>query len=245
MSLFELITPNKKIPKHEDYNKNVRKSEFWEEAIEVSDEYWDVPDACNNDALKRFTCESLEDYHWRQKISSPKNFMGSILNKYLSTAFKEKALRSDLEFFKNVDLLGSSMSEFMEMAAKYALIDGVSYIMPDSTAQDSNLSEAQKSALGIRAFLRFIECSNVVNWIDYLGHLQEAIVRFEDPSGQEYYMYYDTQYYARIDVDKKDIVHSVGATIIRSVPQLNGIVFPSGSVGRSIPAPKYLVKVAL
>lgn len=206
MSILENLQVGKKIPVHEDYKDMVRKIEFWRESVEVSDDYWDTPDVNGNKALKPFTCEQAEDYKFRLQISTPKNYAGSILTKYLSTAFKEKPIRPDIEFYKNVDLLGSSMQDFMENAMKYALTDGVSYVIPDSTSQDNSLTELQKNIIGVRPFLRLIEAEYAVNWSDYLGHLQEILIEMEDIENNTFYVYYDNQYTARIEVNDKGIV---------------------------------------
>jgi hypothetical protein len=211
MSIFEQIQLNKKVPKHESYDDNVIKNEFTEEATEVSSDYWDTPPLNQKEALTRFVCESKEDQKFRREITTPKNYCGSILNKYLSTCFKEKPVRKENDFYNNVDTLGSDISSFMEMASKASLIDGVSYILPDSTSTDPNLSEAQKKVLGVKPFLRFISCRRVINYSDYLGHLMEALIEFEDEAGECYFIYYDTVNYARIDVDKKNVVVAIGS----------------------------------
>lgn len=206
MTIYKNIQLNKKIPEHEDYKDNVIKNEFNEEAVEVSSDYWEVPPLNSKEALIKFPCEEKEDYKFRKTATSPTNFMSTILNKYLSTCFKEKVVRTENEFNDDVDTLGSTIDEFFKMATKYSLIDGVSYILPDSTAQETTLSEAQKEQLGIRPFLRFIECDNVINWSDALGHLQEALVEFQDEEGKPFFIYYDTVNYAKIEVDPKTYI---------------------------------------
>lgn len=211
--LIDSLIVGKKLLFHSDYKQMCRSIEFWEEAVEVSSDYWNVKDPQGEQSLKPFTCEDKSDFKWRKSVSTPKNYMGSILTKYVSTSFKNKPVRSDNEFFNNVDMLGSSMGEFMEYAAKQALIQGVSYIVPDSTATDSSLSELQKSIMGIRPFLRLVEAKDAINWIDYLGHLQEIIIRFEDINDQEYYIYYNNEVMMRIDVNDNQTIVAISPAV--------------------------------
>lgn len=213
MSILDNLQVGKKIPVHEDYKQFLVKQEFWSEAVEVSEDYWQTKDPNGNKPLKKFTCEDKADYDWRKEISIPKNYCGSILNKYLSTSFKEKVIREESDFIKNVDLLGSDMTQFMELASKLSLIDGVSYILPDSTAQDTSLTEAQKQILGVRPFLRLIEAEDVPNWSDYLGHLMEILIKLEDSEGAEYYMYYNNEVYCRVDVNEHDNIIAVSEPV--------------------------------
>jgi hypothetical protein len=211
--LFDQLVVGKRIPYHKKWKENKEKAEFYEESVEVSNNYWNVPDANGNAALKRFTCESLADYKWRKQTTTPKNYNGSILNKYISTSFKEQPIREENDFYSNVDLLGSTMDDFIKYAVKKALIEGVSYILPDSTAADTSISEAQKRILGIRPFLRFIDSDEAINWVDYLGHLQEIIIELEDANDECYYLYYDNTNYARIDVDSNDNIVAISELV--------------------------------
>lgn len=213
MSIFSTVVLNKKIPTHPDYVQNVKDGEFFEEATEVSSDYFEVPDTKGNDALRRFTCEDSSDYLFRKNIANPKNFCGGILNKYLNTSFKEKPVRNDNEFYKNVDTLGSTMDELMQQAAKEALVYGVSYLLPDSNSNEENLSQAQQRLMGVRPFIRLIQCNRVVNWNDIQSHLSEALVEFESEEGNIYFIYYDTVNYARIDVNDKFVVTAIGDLI--------------------------------
>lgn len=213
MSLLDKIEVNKPIPYHCDYKQMVIECEFFEEAIEVSADYWNVKDPNGNEALKKFTCEDKADHKWRKQVSTPKNYVGSILNKYLSTCFQNKATRQETDVFTNVDLLGSTMPQFMQYATKQALIDGCSYIVPDSTISDSSMSELQRKVIGAREFLRLVTVEDTINWVDYLGHLMEIIIRFEDINEQKYYLHYDAEYVTRINVNERDVVTSIDAPI--------------------------------
>jgi hypothetical protein len=215
--LYEEIALGKPLPLHEDYKQLQDKCEFWEESVEVDEEYYDTLDPNGNPILKKFTCEEAEDFKFRKSICSPRNYMIGILNKYQSTVFKNAAQRDDNEFYNNVDLLGSSMNEFMKMKLQEANIYGASYMMPDSTASNPSLSEAQKRQMGVRPFIRSIDGENVLNWSDYLGHLQEVIVLFEDDNGS-FAMYYNNEFQARIQLDEKDKVVEIGPLEVHNYP---------------------------
>lgn len=211
--LLENIQINKKLPIHEDYKEKVLEAEFNEESIKVSVDYWSTPDPKNKKPLLKFECEDAGDYAFRQNSTRPANYMGPILNKYMSSSFKEKPIRKDIDFYNNVDLLGTSMQQFLEMAMQDALVEGSSFILPDSTATDSSMSQAQKNVLGVRPFLRLLDTDEVINYTDYLGHLMEIIVELEDNEGNDFYMYYNNESMMRIDIDKNGTVKAIGELV--------------------------------
>lgn len=204
--LLDEIKVGKSLPEHKDYDTMLRKMQFWEASVEVNEEYYDEKDPNGNPILKKFTCEEQEDFKFRKSIASPRNYMFGILNKYLSTVFKSPQVRQENDFYSNVDLLGSSISDFFAHKAWEACVYGASYCQPDSTSSDPNLSEAAKRQLGIRPFIRSIETFNVVNWVDYLGHLQEVIVRYEDAEGTPFAIYYNQEDMIRIELSKDKVV---------------------------------------
>lgn len=204
--LLDEIKIGKTLPEHKDYEQMLRKMQFWEASVEVNEEYYDEKDPNGNLVLKKFTCEDEDDFSFRKSIASPRNYMFGILNKYLSTVFKSPQVRQENDFYSNVDLLGSSISDFFAHKAWEACVYGASYCQPDSTSSDPNLSEAAKRQMGIRPFIRSIETFNVVNWVDYLGHLQEVIVRYEDSEGTPFAIYYNQEDMMRIELSKDKVV---------------------------------------
>jgi hypothetical protein len=213
MSLLEEIKLGKPIPTNEDYKKNLQKMEFWDESVEVDEDYYETLDPNGNAVLKKFVCEEKEDFKFRKSVSSPRNYMQGILGKYISTIFKYSPEREEAEFYTNVDLLGSTMDEFMSHKTYEAAVYGASYMMPDTTVTDPNLSEAQKRQIGARPFIRSIETENVVNWVDYLGHLQEVIVVFDGPDGNQFAVYYDNENMLRVELDAKGRVSQMGEVV--------------------------------
>lgn len=207
--LLELIKIGKTLPTHEDYSSMISKMKFYEASCEVDEHYWDTIDPNGNQVFKKFTCEEMEDAKFRKSISTPRNYIQSILTKYLSTIFQTKPVRIESDFYKNVDLLGSNMDDFMFNKAWEAAVYGASYMLPDSTATDSNLSEAQKRQIGVRPFIRSIPTENVVNWIDYLGHMQEVIVIFDGIDGSKFAMWYDNENMCRIELSESGKVLAI------------------------------------
>jgi hypothetical protein len=218
--LYEQIQPYKSLPLHKDYKKNLQKMNFWEKSLEADEEYQDTIDPNGNPIIKKFTCEEPEDLKFRKSISSPRNYMGGILQKYLSCSFKVPPVRSDNEFYSNVDLIGSDMNEFIGHKVWEAAVYGASYMMPDSTSQNSSLSEAQKRQIGARSFIRSIETEDVINWSDYLGHLQEVIILLEDIDGNQFAMWYDNENMCRIELDSRGKVTSIGDVVPSGYSQM-------------------------
>lgn len=213
MSLIDSIKIGKPLPTHKDYKQMLTKMEFWESSLEVDEEYQETLDPNGNTIIKKFTCEEPEDFKFRKSISSPRNYMAGILQKYLSCAFKVSPTRSDNEFYSNVDLVGSSINEFMLHKTWEASVYGASYMMPDTTVSDPNLSEAQKRQIGARSFIRSIETENVINWIDYLGHLQEVIIVLEDAQETQFALWYDNENMCRIELDERGRVSQIGEVV--------------------------------
>jgi hypothetical protein len=209
--LYDLIKLSKPLPKLPEYDELCSKINFWKESVEVDEDYWDVETPNGTKCLLKFPCESDKDYRFRKDISSPKGIVNGILEKYMSTAFKAAfPERSENDFYKDVDLLGSSVNDFIKDNCQDAAIQGCQHILVDTTSTDDSLSVAQKKIIGSRAFLRNIDNENVINYVDYRNHLMEIIVILEDASGKQFGMYFNTTDKARIELDKKLNVESIG-----------------------------------
>jgi hypothetical protein len=219
--LLEQIKVGKPLPEHKDYDEMIRNMVFWENSVEVNKDYYETIDPNGNKVLKKFTCEEEKvDFKFRKSISSPRNYMGGILQKYLSCSFKVSPTRSENEFYDNVDLVGSDMNEFMLHKVWESAVYGASYMMPDSTASDPSLSEAQKRQIGARSFIRSIETENVINWVDYLGHLQEVIVLLEDVQLNQFALWFDNENMCRIELDNRGKVTSIGDVVPHGYSQM-------------------------
>jgi hypothetical protein len=239
MSLLDLIKVNSKLPIHEDYAEVYAKAEFCSESVECDEDYWETKTPNGTKMLVQFECEKKSSFEFRKDVSAPKNIMQSILNKYMSTALKNETNRVDIEFFKNVDLLGTTAETFFADRLEEALTKGYAYAIPDSTATDPNLTEAQKAQIGVRPYYRVIPVENVINWTEYLGHLQEAIVLFPD---DEKAMYVNQEIMVEI-IMKGERVVSIGQEnyhgysfipLTRLKPFDNPFLFSGSLIQRSI-----------
>jgi hypothetical protein len=98
----------------------------------------------------------------------------------------------------------------MKFETNISAICGASYFMPDNISSDQSLTVAQKRILGNRVFVRHIENSQIVHWMDLYGNLMEVLITFEDALGNPFAMYYDSENMARIELDKKGNVTLIG-----------------------------------
>lgn len=219
MSILDQIKLNRPLPLHEDYSELMQKIEFWEESVEVDEDYYDTLTPNGTLTLPKEECEKQKAFKSRKDNSSPRNYMNGILSKYISTCFRQRPEREEDDFYSNVDLLGTDMQSFMEKKARDACIEGASYFMPDSTATDPILTEAQKKQIGARGYLRNIDSEQVLNWNEYAGWLQEALISLEDPSGVPFVLYLDHENQTRIEINKQGHVTAIGA------PQKHGYPF--------------------
>jgi hypothetical protein len=105
------------------------------------------------------------------------------------------------------------MNDYIKDNCEDAAIQGCQHILVDTTSTDDSLSVAQKKIIGSRAFLRNIDNENVINYVDYRNHLMEIIVILEDASGKQFGMYFNTTDKARIELDKKLNVESIGELV--------------------------------
>jgi hypothetical protein len=146
--------------------------------------------------------------------------MQSIIEKYISICFKNEAERVQNDFYENVDLIGSDMQTFMKHMTNVSAIEGASYMMPDSIGNDESLNVAQKRVLGDRTFIRYLTNEQISDWVDIYGNLMEVLVTFEDALGNYFAMYYDSESKARIEMDKKGNVTSIGELVPHGYSQI-------------------------
>jgi hypothetical protein len=207
MSIYDSIKLNKSLPLHEDYSELMENIEYWNDSIDIAQKEY------NEKYIFQGPCEHKRDWKYRQKITSPRRIMQSILEKYMSNCFKNPAERTQSDFFDNVDMLGTSMRDFMKFETNISAICGASYFMPDNISSDQSLTVAQKRILGNRVFVRHIENSQVVNWKDIYGNLMEVLITFEDALGTPFALYYDSENMSRIELDKKGNVVGIGELV--------------------------------
>ena len=212
--IYEKIQLHKQLPKNALYDSLIEKIIFWNDSIDIkASEY-------NEKYIQQFTCESSRDLKYRKSITAPRRIMQSIIEKYISICFKNEAERVQNDFYENVDLIGSDMQTFMKHMTNVSAIEGASYMMPDSIGNDESLNVAQKRVLGDRTFIRYLTNEQISDWVDIYGNLMEVLVTFEDALGNYFAMYYDSESKARIEMDKKGNVTSIGELVPHGYSQI-------------------------
>jgi hypothetical protein len=233
----------KKLPAHPELKQYHINWEFWGASYEVDHRYISVEDTRGNPIIKKFHCESVDDYRHRKAITTPTPYVSQIINRYNSFVFRSEIKRSDAhplysELIDDADLRGTSLTEFMRKQLLEAQVDGWSWAILDSTAVKENMTYLPAQVEPIRPFLMRVPKSCIVNWERRDGVLVAALVTMINSEGIRFAREITMKEYRDIIIDEKDKVIEVGEWLAHgyeSIPIIE--TRPNLTIGRSQVAP--------
>lgn len=127
-----------------DYKDRKTRATFWVKSFEVDEEYLTATDAKGEPVLVRMPCEEGRDFQIRQRISSARNYVAPIINKYVSSVFRRYPSRMDTVYVEELkESLSGGIQGFMSRVLLDALVTGRVAVVP--TVNDEGL-------LSLRAF---------------------------------------------------------------------------------------------
>ena len=207
--LLDKIKLNSKLPFDEDYKEEVAEVDFYELSYESTGTEYTLGSCPDGKIIHKMECEEALDYNNRRKQTPTRSYVSSIINKYNSSVFRNEAVRGGTnatyeQLMKDADGYGNSLGSLMRKALLKAQIDGCSYLLADSTASDTEiLTIAQKTSLGVRPYIRFVEKKSVVAYEEIEEKIMSAIVMFEDDLGNEFARYMDREVFVDITLGKQ------------------------------------------
>ena len=146
-----------------------------EESLKIVEALWGgtrtMRDA-GKDYLPQEPGEAKRDYENRRDRSVLTNAFKKTINTYVGRIFEDKVEIDDAsfnDFSENVDMEGRSFHRFSYDLSKYALRDGLRFILVEAPVADGVKTRADESKAGIRPY--FVE----VDRRKYLGAIVEVI----------------------------------------------------------------------
>ena len=176
MTIIEQLKPNTPLPIDESYNKLEQIRSFWSNSYRLPVNYLTSTDPMGNEVLLKMDCESTKDYNTRVSLTKPPSYVQQIVNQFNSYLFTQSITRTGVpaELLEDADGYGNDLDYFMAQATLKAQIKGSSFIMPDSTAPEMEMSIAQAQAASVRPIMVSYDISSLLWWED-----DEYIIRYD------------------------------------------------------------------
>ena len=209
------IQIDKKIPFKENLSKIHKNWEYWLNSYKVDDGYTDILTPKGNKLINKFTCENKSDYTERVKRTTPRNYIGNIINSYTNIVFRNPPERDEQfnELYNNVDGRGKPISKLLKAALQDTLIFGFSPLLIETQVSGGKLSIAQSKNLGLDERIIKIDPFAIANWTIVDDYLTEIIIRFVDDEANPFYRYYTSDFVQDIEVDKNDRVKAISEPV--------------------------------
>jgi len=200
-----IIKLGEKLPLHANLNKIHRAQAFWNSSYSVDAYYIDGKDVKGKPIINRFTCETTADYNERKDRTSARNYIGGIINSYVSAVFRNDPERDEsiVEFAKNADGKGTSLSQLMAKATMKTLINGFVPVIYESEISGATLSIAQARLANANNRLVVADPMALLNFVEVDGFLLEALISFVDENGKAFARHYTDTYVQDIYFDVK------------------------------------------
>lgn len=239
MSLHNEIQVGDTVPYKKNYEKELKKVNFWRASYRVDTDYLTEKDAKGQSILMTFPCEGSSEYQYRLQNTKPRNHCGGIIKKQNGFVFKAPIERPEedvdyQEFIKDCDLAGKTMDEFMQKSLLCSQIDGYTAIVIDHTNKTGETKTLQQArADGDRYFLRLIKKESIVNATVNDDVLTEIIIRYVDEEGRDFIRYYNKTFVQDYLVDDQDKVVAAGQAVAHGYVDIPVVIhkpmFESGS----------------
>ena len=126
--------------------------------------------------------EEKEDYDIRRNRSTLTNFFKKTIKTFAGRIFEDHVTIDDQDdlddFADNVDLEGRDFHRFAHDFARYALRDGLRFIMIDAPVADDVKTKADEIAANIRPYLVEVDRRNVLGWKTEVVGAQRVFTQF-------------------------------------------------------------------
>jgi len=161
--------------------------------------------------IHKMECEEKEDWNIRTSQTPTRHYVATVINKYNSAVFRNEPTRDEGSIvdtlYADADGFGSPLNTLMRNALKASQIDGVSYLLADSTASDTQiLTIAQRNSSGVRPYIRLLKVENILHIEQIENIITEAIVLLVDENGNTFARYMDSTDFIDMVIDEKNMM---------------------------------------
>lgn len=199
------LIPGKPVPLHPKYRDQVRERAFWRHSRDARHDYARGIDSGGNPIIPQHERELDSRYRRRLAQAIVRPFTRAILTRYNDFACREAPSRPDAageygRLTEDATGTGVPLAKLMRQALATAQVDGVAYLLADSSDDASYVSAAAESIAGRRGIIQPIDADQVLNWTDWRGQMVAAIVAMNDRSGARYLWHVTEAHCQRIEV---------------------------------------------
>jgi hypothetical protein len=151
---------------------------YYRGSVNPDHNYCELKDAHGAPVIVKQECESWDEYEIRKKLTNPRNYIQSIVNKYFATVFRNDPEVDERfqEFYNNN--LGTIKDSLYESE-----VVGRSFILVENDLNGSELSVAQMQNANYEELFVFLPAETIreIQIVD--GYVVYAVVTFQDSLG--------------------------------------------------------------
>jgi hypothetical protein len=207
------IEVGKELPRNKgegcDYNVQAAARAFWRLSDQASHTYARGLDATGNPIIRRLPAEEPDDYEWRQSMAVSPRHVSSIISLFNSIVCREEAERAEgpegsafTALSEDADGMGTPLPRLMAQQLRLSQVEGVAYLLADTTASESYDSIAAQLGASVRPVIQRVCADQVLWWNDWRGQVVEAIILLEDKAGVEFAWYTNETHQQRIEIKR-------------------------------------------
>lgn len=237
------LAVGKPLPKHPSFDAQATARAFWRWSDRARWNYATGTDAAGRAILAAHEREPQGlggRYERRRAQAIVRPYTRSIIDRYNDHVCREEAVRPGAAgeyglLMADATGTGTGMPALMRRALRRAQVDGVAYLLADSSSAGAFASAAAAQAAGKRPVVRLVTADQVLWWRDWQGEVVEALVLFVDSDGRPFAWLVDRTTQTRIDLDRGENgalqvsavgpseSHSYGGCpLVRLLPDLGG-----------------------
>lgn len=173
---------------------------FWRVSDRADSSYQDQYDARGMRIMPPHARESESAYATRLNKAIARPYVRPIINRYNDHATRQPVERPDGGdaynlWLRDVDGMMTNMDEFLARTGRMAQIEGTSAVLMDDTRTGDSQADQTGGVVS-----RLIHADQILNWREWQGEIQEALILLEDPNGVMFLWYVGPDYVQRINI---------------------------------------------
>jgi len=218
VSLIPVV--GKRPPLHPEYAKNQYKYNFYMASYQGGCDYKESCDSAGDPIFIPHPNEPPESSQIRKRMSVVRNYCCSLVNKFGSYIFSQPIVRSAqpsfVEWYHDVDGLGTPLPQFMESVSDKARTLGMWGIIFDTTKENDDQTVSTATALGNRPILSHLHPNRILNWTPDKTQL---LIQHDVGEFGELWLW-DKLTISKFPLDSKGKVAAIGEVVVHGYPRM-------------------------
>lgn len=184
----------KPLPCHSAYSAQAQARGFWRHSDRARWNYATGIDASGAPILSPHEREpqgTKSRFERRQRQAIVRPYTRSIIDRFTDHVCRHEATRPEPsgtygKLVEDATGNGTTLPKLMRRALRRAQVEGVSYLLADSSSEGLFTTAAEAAAAGKRPVLRLVPADQVLWWREWQGELVEALILFRDRDGKPF-----------------------------------------------------------